>query len=414
MIHTNETSDLSGSLNGRHALFIAAAITVALAAMPGIVRASDVFVGNLDTIENSIPAARVRMVRQNATGPRIAHVEDAIFQGDAIRTDEGAKARIRLSDGSVINIGPGAEIEFTKYSVDIAQAKRLANIRVANGTVRFTMEKTVKARGTYADIAWKDSKVLIETGLGTASLKGTDVIVSVSPKEADIAVLDGAVGLKSNVNGEVLISASQASSLMSGVKPAMPVALAPETRRQLIAMTTPPVMAQVNTSPGQGPSYLSADVARDVAAGVSLLDIMRKAERSGMKVSDVVASLVTAGVTPSLVVYTAIQEGYSAQQVVAAAIKAGAPLDAVTNAAIGAGADKRSIYLGAAEAGAPSEAVANAVTNATAPTSQTMGYTPPAEGGPSVYTPSTPIVVSGGGGATPSTQPASPYRPKQK
>jgi len=179
----------------------------------------------------------------------------------------------------------------------------------------------------------------------------------------------------------------------------------------LFAASPLPVMAQARTASGQVPAYLADDIVREVAAVVSLKDIMRKAEKAGMKTGDVVAVLIRADVTPSVVIYTAIREGYSAQKVVAAAVKAGVPIGTVVNAALGAGADTKAIYVGAAEAGAMPSEVANALAGASVPAAPVFGYAAPADSSSrGVYTPSTPIMIGCGGGATPS---ASPYRPKK-
>jgi hypothetical protein len=154
-------------------------------------------------------------------------------------------------------------------------------------------------------------------------------------------------------------------------------------------------------------------IARDLAAGIPLKAVINKLVKDGVNIHLIIADAITEGVAPSLIVYTAITEGYAAQTVVAAALKAGAPLDAVVNSATVAGADKKAIYIGAAEAGAPPAAVANAITTASAPPAPVFGYSAPAESSPtSVYTPPAPVVVGGGGGGTPSTQVASPSKPK--
>ena len=166
---------------------------------------------------------------------------------------------------------------------------------------------------------------------------------------------------------------------------------------------------------GKNLTYRQAKIARGMASGIPLRDIMLAFFKHGDKIHDIVADAIIAGIQPATVVYTAIAEGYSADAVVSAAVWAGAPVNTVVSAAVDAGANALSISKAAAIAGAHTGAspgeVADAVAQATSPAAPVFGYTSPADSGPSVYTPSTPVVVGGGGGAPPSTLAASPVQP---
>jgi len=91
---------------------------------------------------------------------------------------------------------------------------------------------------------------------------------------------------------------------------------------------------------------IEAEMAREVAEGVPLKEIIKSSVTSGTTIREIIAAAIKVGVDPSLVIYTSINEGYAAQTVVKAAMKAGAPLDAVVNSAANAGMDKLSVYIG--------------------------------------------------------------------
>ena len=153
------------------------------------------------------------------------------------------------------------------------------------------------------------------------------------------------------------------------------------------------------------------EIARKVAAKEPLRSIIAYYAKKGVPITDIVYSAIKAGVDPGQVVYTAILEGYSARPVVAFSLRAGAPLDKVVEASLGAGADKRFVYLGATDAGVAVGTIASVVSSNAAPAAVTPGPEPVVAAAAPAYLPAAPVTLSGGGGGTPSTQPASPYKP---
>lgn len=164
---------------------------------------------------------------------------------------------------------------------------------------------------------------------------------------------------------------------------------------------------------GQAPKLTEREkeIARKAAAKEPLRSIILFYAKKGVPITEIVYSAIKAGIDPGQVVYTAIIEGYSARPVVAYSLRAGAPLDKVVEASLGAGADKRFIYLGATDAGVSIGAIASVVSSNAAPAVVTPGNGSLVVSSDPVYIPVGPVSVSGGGGGTPSTQVASPYRP---
>jgi hypothetical protein len=385
--------------------------------------ASDPFTGKITSIDSGEAPQALNIVRPGKTGFAQAKPGDAVFVGDTVKTGSGVKAQIQLSDKSLINVGPNSAFRVKGYDLSPSESKRIYVLKALKGTMRFIISKVFKTGGSGAESPWKDTNITVETPTAVAGVRGTDFAVVVDTSNPtpsiDIAVFDGLVTVRNSslsIPDVILLSANEVTTVKRGLKPAKPEALSQERKNALMRSTTPRAAARQNgalTAPQnkRTEKYTSADMARDIAAGVPLPEVFDEASASGMTVSQMVTAALEAGESPYVVVYTAITEGYPAQAVVAAAVNEGAPLTEVISAALMAGAEKKAVISGAVSAGAPASAVASSFAVASASASPVYGYE--LLMGPTVETiiPLAPILVGGGGGVTPSTQPASPYQP---
>lgn len=389
------------------------------AVLPPVVSGQDQFVGNVKLVESKDPAQNPRIVRTGYSAILNAKPGDAVFLGDTVKTAEDVKAHIQLSDGSTVIVAPNSSVQMKGYLVDREQGTRNSVMKTLKGTIRFVISKAFKPHAGGSDIKWRDSSVTIETQNAVAGVRGTDLAVTSGENTTEIAVLEGAVSVKSSsasVNGSIMLGADQATSVKKGKSPEAASALSSARRDAIIRMTTlTNPRSAANGGQGGAPKkiakYNEKDVARDLAEGISLGAVMDKAVEAGMPIDQAVKALLDAGVNPYAVVYTAIAEGYSAKQAVTAAVEHGAPLSVVAAAAIAAGADKQLVISGAMDAGAPPAAIAAAIANGTAPGAPIYGTSLPLDSSPAALIPAPAPSISGGGGGTPSTQPASPYKP---
>lgn len=390
---------------------------VLVAGFPPVASGQDQFVGNVKLVESKDPAQHPRIVRTGYSALLTAKPGDAVFLGDTVKTGEDVKAQILLSDGSIVIVAPNSSVQMKGHLVDREQGSRNSVMKTLKGTVRFMITKLFKSHTSGSEIKWKDSNVTIETQNAIAGVRGTDVAVTSGENTTEIAVLEGAVSVKSSsasVNGSIMLGADQVTSVKKGKSPEPASALSSARREELIRLTTlTNPRSSANGGQGGAPKkiakYTEKDISRDLAEGINLGAVMDRAVESGMPIEQAVKAMLDAGVNPAIVVYTAIAEGYSAKQVVTAAVEHGAPLSVVTAAALGAGADKKVVISGAMDAGAPPAAIATAVANGTTPGAPVYGGPLPLDSSP--YIPAPAPSISGGGGGTPSTLPASPYRP---
>ena len=208
----------------------------------------------------------------------------------------------------------------------------------------------------------------------------------------------------------VLLSLGIASSIMVTV-PKAAMAASAKPRAAKTARSVNPVLALTT---------LEKEIARSIASGEPIPAIIKQLIASGNDIHAVVEAMIEAGADPSAVVYHAIVDGHSARSVVESALKVGVAPTFVVRAALSAGADERMIYLGATDAGLSPGVIATAVAAAKArgltagggqvllsDTEDTSG-----DGIPVSFTGISSLgMIGGGGGATPSTRVASPYKP---
>jgi len=384
---------------------------------PQTAAAQDPFAGNIRSIESDDPAGHVRIIRLGYAGVIAGKPGAAVFIGDTLKTAAGMKAQIELSDATMITLAPNSSVQIKGHLIDKGQAKRNTVLRSLKGTVRFLVAKLFRVNGNGGERSWKDSQVTIETMNAVAGVRGTDLVVKDEQGSSEIAVLEGVVHVRSTIpsnRGDVVLGANQYSSTRKGGSPSPAAELSAEKRDALVRATTidrPRKAGDGGAADARKTKkYSDKDVARDLAAGLALGEVLDKAVESGMGVDEAVTAALNAGASASGVVYTAITEGYPAHTVVQAAIENGVTLTIVVSAALAAGAERSLVVAGATDAGVPPAAIANAVAAASGTVAGGGGALPSAAT-PSSIIPSAPLPIGGGGGATPSTQPASPYKP---
>ncbi len=386
--------------------------------LPLTAPASDPIAGNIRAIDSTDPAAVAKIVRPGYAGIIPGKPGDAIYTGDTVKSGEGVRLQLELSDKSIITVAPNSAVQMKGHLVDPEQGNRSMVMRTLKGTVRFVIAKFFKPHAAGAEMKWKESSFVIETQNAVAGIRGTDLAVTSTGSESEIAVFEGTVSVRhaSPVHkGEAILEAGQFTTVTKDLPPSPPSVLSPE-RRDALEKATTLVNPRTTAEAPKGPApkkkqYDSKDVEKDLAAGVPLADVLDKAVESGMPLGQVIATALDAGVNPSTLVYTAVTEGYSPKEVVTAAVEQGAPLTVVAAAAIGAGADKNMVISGATDAGVPPAAIATAIAKASSPNAPVYGTMVPMDSSPASIIPAPPASIGGGGGGTPSTQPASPYKP---
>ncbi len=385
------------------------------------VLAQDRSIGKVITIDSGSGPQILNILRLGKTGFVKVMPGDVIFEGDTVKTGAGVKAQIQLSDQSIVNIGPNSALNMKAFVLVPAASKRNYVLKALKGTIRFMISKTFRVLATGAQSAWTDSNLTVESPTAIAGVKGTDFIIAVDTSKpvpvVDIAVIEGSVTVRNislSIREAVTLLANQMTTVQRGIKPGEPAVLPVERSNYLIQITTPSVTVRpltVAPAPAveskEEEKYNETEMAKDLAAGVPLAEVLETGSEAGMTVDTMFNAAIEAGIEPSVLVYTAITDGYPAETVVAAAINQGISLDTVVSAAVVGGAESTSILSGATTAGAPAGEVATAFVAATAIDSAVYGYEVPESAPPiSAILPPEVVVIGGNPGETASTQPA--------
>jgi hypothetical protein len=110
---------------------------------------------------------------QSASGvKRSVASGDTIAETERIITAEKSSAGLVLGDGTVITVGSGSQVDFSKFSFNSTTHEGNLVVRVVTGSMRMIT-------GLLAKL--KQEAVQVITGTTTIGVRGTDFIVEVKP-----------------------------------------------------------------------------------------------------------------------------------------------------------------------------------------------------------------------------------------
>jgi tetratricopeptide (TPR) repeat protein len=139
---------------------------------------------------------------------------ESLAAGEVLRTGEGSRAAVLLANGAQIKLNGNSQLE-------LKQARTI--VPVSNGLLQNAL------RLLSGEIWVRDNNQLLEiqTVPATATIRGTEFNLAVSPADAArLAVLDGLVEF-SNPQGSVLVAANEQASAKVGEAPRKTVLLNP-------------------------------------------------------------------------------------------------------------------------------------------------------------------------------------------
>ncbi len=137
----------------------------------------------------------------------------AVQVGDEVRTGEKSRIRIRLIDGSAVQLGAHAAIRITRYRQKGGLLDAL--IDLLRGRARFMVEKLKES----------DSRYRVRTETVLIGVRGTDILAQVAPDAVHVALVDGRVMLLPEAGGEGVLLARGGYVRVAGEWPARPMAI---------------------------------------------------------------------------------------------------------------------------------------------------------------------------------------------
>ena len=182
------------------------------------------------TVEALVGTAMV--TRFDASAPRALAVGAELFEGDRIRTEAGARLRLRLLDGSMLTCGEATDLTLDWVLYAPEQDTRSVLLRVPLGIVRAVVELLVP-----------HSTVEMHTATAVISARGTEWIAEAQPAATAIVALEGEVAVQNvdpAVRGAVTLGPGEGVTVEPGVPPPAPTVWGDARRNAFIARTTVP------------------------------------------------------------------------------------------------------------------------------------------------------------------------------
>lgn len=158
---------------------------------------------------------QVRLNDEDSWGEAITGM--LLQEEDSIKTGVDGKAKIVLSDESVITVGALSVFLIKSVSEDYETGDRNVLFNLEQGTVRARVTKLQTSTSSFE----------IQTPTAVAGVRGTDFVVEMNPKndEAIVTVLEGQVEVGARIGvikEKILLMKEETSSVKNGRKPEAP------------------------------------------------------------------------------------------------------------------------------------------------------------------------------------------------
>jgi hypothetical protein len=173
------------------------------------------------------------VVTRQATGGALPLTVGAeLFEADRIRTDVGARLRLRLRDGSVLTCGEATGLTLDEALYAPARDSQSLLLRVSFGIVR-----------SVVDLLAPQSTYQMHTNTAVISVRGTEWIAEAQRAATAIVALQGQVAVR-NVNpavpGEVTLGPGEGVTVEAGAPPPPPTVWGDARRNSFIEQTSVP------------------------------------------------------------------------------------------------------------------------------------------------------------------------------
>jgi hypothetical protein len=213
-------------------------VTVALltSAMPGWAAPGNTPAGpKAGNISALLPVAKITRGSGRKAVTTEAKKGEELVWNDLIQTEKGGRARITLTDQSILSLGSQSSLRIVKHD---ARSQQTA-LEMAYGRVRAQVASITRNGGRFE----------LRTPTAVAGVIGTDFGVDSSSLGGDTFVcIAGAVQVSNSnksVAGSVQCSAGQTTTVMPGKPPTPPQPASPQQIQQLIADTEPAIIASL-------------------------------------------------------------------------------------------------------------------------------------------------------------------------
>jgi hypothetical protein len=173
------------------------------------------------------------VVTRQATGEALPLTVGAeLFEADRVRTDAGARLRLRLRDGSVLTCGEATGLILEEALYAPARDSQSFLLRVSFGIVR-----------SVVDLLAPRSMYEMHTNTAVISVRGTEWIAEAQRAATAIVALEGQVAVRNvdpAVPGEVTLGPGEGVTVEAGTPPPAPTVWGDARRNAFIERTSLP------------------------------------------------------------------------------------------------------------------------------------------------------------------------------
>ncbi|HLJ42075.1 MAG TPA: FecR family protein, partial [Candidatus Acidoferrales bacterium] len=187
---------------------VAFAVTT-LAIPPDIAYAAAAGAQHAGSISLILP--KVELVRDAQTTP--VQPPTPVYWGDVVNTGHMARARIKLDDGSVLNVGSDSSLTVVKHDASQQQTQ----IDITFGEVRSKVVHLAKPGASFQ----------VRTPTGVAGVVGTDFYMAYTNSITHLVVFEGNVKFCNLADQCVMVGAGMTSSIRDKNSPPDPPIVAP-------------------------------------------------------------------------------------------------------------------------------------------------------------------------------------------
>jgi len=170
--------------------------------------------------------------RYGANQAQALTVGAELYEGDSVRTAEGARLKLAFIDGSVVQLGEGTDLALDWFLYAPEEQTQNVLLRATAGIFR-----------VIAELVLPRSAFVVQTPTAAASVRGTDWITEAAPGASAIVVLEGNVGVQNvdpSVAGAVVLDPGEGTTVEAELAPRPPSVWGDARRNSFIARTTVP------------------------------------------------------------------------------------------------------------------------------------------------------------------------------
>jgi hypothetical protein len=168
------------------------------------------------------------VVQRSGQGAETAlKVNDGIYWGDVVRTQQNGRLQIGLLDGSSLSIGPRSTINLFRHDPSLQQTE----IQLSAGELR---ARAVKLIQEYASFR-------VETPTAAVGVVGTDLIVEAQADKTGVYCIEGSVSVENidpDIAGKAILHPGEFTTVGPGRPPSAPMATPNDLLQNEISQTT--------------------------------------------------------------------------------------------------------------------------------------------------------------------------------